>query len=222
MSVTYTSDARFKIVGNPEHDDWNLRIDYVQPRDDGIYECQVNAEPKIYRAITLKVLGEFLSLPPTPETDVIILREKSFIWNGIGFTILFCNIQFIIINILNRSFYANKFVIFRYFLFFFFFIILVSLQLILVAGQNGETVMNKFHLLATSFIHWFFIHVSRLEVSVRSCREFLCPDGYKLYILKPVSWNLLFFSSSRCWRQMCRQRSRGPRRCTWKREARSV
>ncbi|XP_061927651.1 hemicentin-1-like isoform X1 [Apis cerana] len=56
MSVTYTSDARFKIVGNPEHDDWNLRIDYVQPRDDGIYECQVNAEPKIYRAITLKVL----------------------------------------------------------------------------------------------------------------------------------------------------------------------
>lgn len=120
MSVTYTSDARFKIVGNPEHDDWNLRIDYVQPRDDGIYECQVNAEPKIYRAITLKVLGEFLSLPPTSETDVIILREKSFIWNGIGFTILFCNIQFIIINILNHSFYANKFVIFRYFLFFFF------------------------------------------------------------------------------------------------------
>ncbi|KAG9435451.1 hemicentin-1 isoform X1 [Apis mellifera carnica] len=56
MSVTYTSDARFKIVGNPDHDDWNLRIDYVQPRDDGIYECQVNAEPKIYRAITLKVL----------------------------------------------------------------------------------------------------------------------------------------------------------------------
>lgn len=98
MSVTYTSDARFKIVGNPEHDDWNLRIDYVQPRDSGIYECQVNAEPKIYRAITLKVLGEFLSLstshsfvptlppppplpvpPPTPETDVIILRGKSFI-----------------------------------------------------------------------------------------------------------------------------------------------
>ncbi|KAF3426215.1 hypothetical protein E2986_11574 [Frieseomelitta varia] len=56
MSVTYTSDARFTIVGNPEHDDWNLRIDYVQPRDAGIYECQVNTEPKIYRAITLKVL----------------------------------------------------------------------------------------------------------------------------------------------------------------------
>lgn len=60
MSVTYTSDARFTIDGNPETDNWNLRIDYVQPRDAGIYECQVNTEPKIYRAVTLKVLGEFL------------------------------------------------------------------------------------------------------------------------------------------------------------------
>lgn len=60
MSVTYTSDARFTIVGDPKNDDWNLRIDFVQPRDAGIYECQVNTEPKIYRAVTLKVLGEFL------------------------------------------------------------------------------------------------------------------------------------------------------------------
>ncbi|XP_024882598.1 uncharacterized protein LOC112461547 isoform X1 [Temnothorax curvispinosus] len=56
MSVTYTGDARFTVVGNPETDDWNLRIDYVQPRDAGIYECQVNTEPKIYRAVALKVL----------------------------------------------------------------------------------------------------------------------------------------------------------------------
>ncbi|XP_076676234.1 junctional adhesion molecule B isoform X1 [Andrena cerasifolii] len=56
MSVTYTSDARFTIVGDPKNDDWNLRIDFVQPRDAGIYECQVNTEPKIYRAVTLKVL----------------------------------------------------------------------------------------------------------------------------------------------------------------------
>ncbi|KZC12562.1 PREDICTED: hemicentin-2-like [Dufourea novaeangliae] len=56
MSVTYTSDARFTIVGNPKNDDWNLRIDYVQPRDAGIYECQVNTEPKICRAVALKVL----------------------------------------------------------------------------------------------------------------------------------------------------------------------
>ncbi|XP_025161324.1 hemicentin-1 isoform X2 [Harpegnathos saltator] len=56
MLATYTSDERFTVVGNPETDDWNLRIDYVQPRDAGIYECQVNTEPKIYRAVALKVL----------------------------------------------------------------------------------------------------------------------------------------------------------------------
>jgi len=60
MSTTYTSDARFTVVRNPETDDWNLQIDYVQPRDAGIYECQVNTEPKIYRAVALKVLGKFL------------------------------------------------------------------------------------------------------------------------------------------------------------------
>lgn len=59
MSVTYTSDARFTVASNPETDDWNLQIDYVQPRDAGIYECQVNTEPKIHRAVLLKVLGEF-------------------------------------------------------------------------------------------------------------------------------------------------------------------
>lgn len=84
MSVTYTSDARFKIVGNPDHDDWNLRIDYVQPRDDGIYECQVNAEPKIYRAITLKVLGEFPCVPfPYPRNGCYYSPRKIFyIRNG--------------------------------------------------------------------------------------------------------------------------------------------
>lgn len=92
MSVTYTSDARFKIVGNPEHDDWNLRIDYVQPRDSGIYECQVNAEPKIYRAITLKVLGEFLSLstshlssspsPPSPPPPLPLLQKRTLLFSA--------------------------------------------------------------------------------------------------------------------------------------------
>ncbi|RZF35808.1 hypothetical protein LSTR_LSTR006266 [Laodelphax striatellus] len=52
---TYTGDGRFS-VGHPESsDDWNLRIEYVQSRDAGIYECQVNTEPKINYAINLNV-----------------------------------------------------------------------------------------------------------------------------------------------------------------------
>lgn len=56
---TYTGDARFS-VRHPEHsDDWDLRIEYVQKRDAGVYECQVNTEPKINLAIMLNVEGEF-------------------------------------------------------------------------------------------------------------------------------------------------------------------
>ncbi|KAJ3665980.1 hypothetical protein Zmor_001442 [Zophobas morio] len=52
---TYTGDARFS-VRHPEHsDDWDLRITYVQKRDAGVYECQVNTEPKINLAIMLNV-----------------------------------------------------------------------------------------------------------------------------------------------------------------------
>ncbi|KAK9704273.1 hypothetical protein QE152_g28391 [Popillia japonica] len=52
---TYTGDGRFS-VRHPEHsDDWDLRIEYVQKRDGGVYECQVNTEPKINMAILLNV-----------------------------------------------------------------------------------------------------------------------------------------------------------------------
>lgn len=39
-------------------DDWDLKIDYVQPRDAGVYECQINTEPKINMAVMLNVEGE--------------------------------------------------------------------------------------------------------------------------------------------------------------------
>ncbi|XP_060525794.1 hemicentin-1-like [Cylas formicarius] len=51
----YTGDGRFNIR-HPEHsDDWDLKIDYVQKRDAGVYECQVNTEPKISLPIMLNV-----------------------------------------------------------------------------------------------------------------------------------------------------------------------
>lgn len=54
---TYTGDQRFSVIHPPNSDDWDLKIDYAQARDSGIYECQVNTEPKINMAITLEVTG---------------------------------------------------------------------------------------------------------------------------------------------------------------------
>uniref|UniRef100_A0A1B6CUT9 Ig-like domain-containing protein n=1 Tax=Clastoptera arizonana TaxID=38151 RepID=A0A1B6CUT9_9HEMI len=52
---TYTGDGRFGVIHPESSDEWSLRIEYVQKRDAGIYECQVNTEPKINLAIMLNV-----------------------------------------------------------------------------------------------------------------------------------------------------------------------
>ena len=59
---TYTGDARFSVLHPEPSDDWDLKIDYVQPRDAGVYECQINTEPKINMAVILTVEGDFLSI----------------------------------------------------------------------------------------------------------------------------------------------------------------
>ncbi|XP_025157177.1 basement membrane-specific heparan sulfate proteoglycan core protein isoform X3 [Harpegnathos saltator] len=51
----YTGDGRFSVLHPEPSDEWTLRIDYVQSRDAGVYECQVNTEPKMNLAFTLKV-----------------------------------------------------------------------------------------------------------------------------------------------------------------------
>lgn len=55
---TYTGDARFSVLHPEPSDDWDLKIDYVQPRDAGVYECQINTEPKINMAVILSVEGK--------------------------------------------------------------------------------------------------------------------------------------------------------------------
>ncbi|TMW44635.1 hypothetical protein DOY81_010285, partial [Sarcophaga bullata] len=54
---TYTGDQRFSVVHSPGSDDWDLKIEFAQQRDSGIYECQVNTEPKINLAVMLDVTG---------------------------------------------------------------------------------------------------------------------------------------------------------------------
>ncbi|CAK9812682.1 Zwei Ig domain protein zig-8 [Anthophora plagiata] len=51
----YTGDGRFSVKHPEASNEWTLKIKYVQQHDDGIYECQVNTEPKMNLAYVLKV-----------------------------------------------------------------------------------------------------------------------------------------------------------------------
>lgn len=53
---------------------WTLQIKYPQLRDAGIYECQINSEPKMFLSYALEVIGKlcFLIFPPA---FVIVFRS---------------------------------------------------------------------------------------------------------------------------------------------------
>lgn len=67
---TYTGDQRFSVVHTPGTDDWDLKIEYAQQRDSGIYECQVNTEPKINLAILLEVTAARAKILGSQEVHV--------------------------------------------------------------------------------------------------------------------------------------------------------
>ncbi|TMW52428.1 hypothetical protein DOY81_002486 [Sarcophaga bullata] len=55
-STTYTSDQRFQVLRPENSGNWTLQIKYPQPRDSGIYECQINTEPKMSLSYTFNVV----------------------------------------------------------------------------------------------------------------------------------------------------------------------
>uniref|UniRef100_A0A6P7GHF6 Zwei Ig domain protein zig-8-like n=1 Tax=Diabrotica virgifera virgifera TaxID=50390 RepID=A0A6P7GHF6_DIAVI len=54
--LTYTSDQRFQVIRPDKSDNWTLQIKFPQIRDSGIYECQVNTEPKMSLPFRLNVV----------------------------------------------------------------------------------------------------------------------------------------------------------------------
>lgn len=58
--LTYTSDQRFQVIRPDKSENWTLQIKFPQQRDAGVYECQVNTEPKMSLAFRLNVVGKFL------------------------------------------------------------------------------------------------------------------------------------------------------------------
>ncbi|XP_052896508.1 zwei Ig domain protein zig-8-like isoform X1 [Anopheles moucheti] len=53
---TYTSDQRFQVIHPEGSVNWTLQIKYPQVRDTGVYECQINTEPKMSLSYLLNVI----------------------------------------------------------------------------------------------------------------------------------------------------------------------
>lgn len=52
------TDTFFQVIRPDKSENWTLQIKFPQERDAGIYECQVNTEPKMSLAFQLNVVGK--------------------------------------------------------------------------------------------------------------------------------------------------------------------
>lgn len=68
---TYTADNRYQSIYNPTTDEWILQIKYLQPRDSGMYECQVSTQPVRSFFVRLNILDE-----PPSKLDPFYSLEK--------------------------------------------------------------------------------------------------------------------------------------------------
>lgn len=70
--LLFIADDRFRIFLVEPTCTWTLQIKYVQPRDAGIYECQINTSPKMSHLVQLNVVGKCLYIlfpPPLPPNN---------------------------------------------------------------------------------------------------------------------------------------------------------
>ncbi|XP_076223822.1 zwei Ig domain protein zig-8 isoform X2 [Nomia melanderi] len=68
----YTGDDRFSVKHPEPSNEWTLKIEFVQQRDAGVYECQVNTDPKMNLAFELRVEAA-QAMIPGPE-DVYVMK----------------------------------------------------------------------------------------------------------------------------------------------------
>ncbi|XP_076678771.1 uncharacterized protein LOC143374499 [Andrena cerasifolii] len=54
--TTYANDVRFEAIHFYHSEDWTLQIKYVQPRDAGLYQCQVSTHPPTSIFLFLEVV----------------------------------------------------------------------------------------------------------------------------------------------------------------------
>jgi hypothetical protein len=75
-NFVFSGDQRFAVIHQPDSAEWNLKIEYATQKDSGIYECQVNTEPKIKLSVLVEVTGE----TEKRKRVMKILRVIGFEW----------------------------------------------------------------------------------------------------------------------------------------------
>eukprot|EP00093_Oithona_nana_P015032 15032.XXX_554819_578580_1 [CDS] Oithona nana genome sequencing. len=75
-SYTYTADLRFRSIYNSRKDEWVLQIQYVQKRDAGRYECQINTQPVRSYFVQLQVVDTL------PENELLKMNDARSTYKG--------------------------------------------------------------------------------------------------------------------------------------------
>lgn len=69
----YISDSRYSLEFK-EPNDWQLHIQYVNERDEGQFECQINTQPPSILVVHLEVIGKSTFL--SAKFLLLSLRER--------------------------------------------------------------------------------------------------------------------------------------------------
>ncbi|CAD6227365.1 GSCOCG00006134001-RA-CDS [Cotesia congregata] len=76
----FIADERFQTIYADGSDTWTLQIKYVQPRDEGEYECQISTEQKMSHVIYLSVIAynfqELNILNLMPKIEIMGDQER--------------------------------------------------------------------------------------------------------------------------------------------------
>lgn len=65
--TTYTNDQRFSVHHQRHTGEWTLQLQFAQPRDSGLYECQIGTQPIKSFFVNLQVVAPMTSILGGPE-----------------------------------------------------------------------------------------------------------------------------------------------------------
>ncbi|KAH8249307.1 hypothetical protein KR032_008448 [Drosophila birchii] len=86
-TATYTTDKRFQVTESKDSREWTLHVKSPQAKDTGIYECQVNTEPKMSMAFQLNIIEI------SPDAKAVISGPHDLHFKAGSAIILNCLVQ---------------------------------------------------------------------------------------------------------------------------------